>query len=152
MSPSARQMRASADRRYEIGLGSSYQTLMQMKTIIYSSGILGGLLLIIGLIGWIAAVPFAAVLLVIGVLLLALVCVPLIMVDRYRHAKRIDRIIKTYQDTPAKIERLSAEKSKFKGWGMNNSPFRERKSGLTWGGGNVKGANASRGNRRRFLK
>lgn len=123
-----------------------------MKTIIYSSGIAGGLFLIIGLIGWVAAVPVATVLLVAGVLLLGLVCFPLIMVNRYRYAKRIDRIIKSYQDTPVKMERLSALKSKFKGWGMNNSPFRERKSGLTWGGGNIKGTSASRGSRRKFLK
>ncbi|MDX2432546.1 MAG: hypothetical protein QNK35_16525 [Bacteroides sp.] len=28
---------------------------------------------------------------------------------------------------------------------------RERKSGLTWGGGNIKGSNASRGTKRKFL-
>jgi hypothetical protein len=145
-------MRASPDRRYETGPGSSYQILMQMKTIIYSSGILGGLLLIIGLIGWIAANPFADALLLAGVLLVFLVCSPLIIVDRYRHARRIDRIIRTHKDSPAKDERISTEKTKFKGWSMNTSPFRERKSGLTWGGGNVKGANANRGTRRKFLK
>lgn len=28
---------------------------------------------------------------------------------------------------------------------------RERKSGLTWGGGNIKGSNATRGTKRKFL-
>jgi len=32
------------------------------------------------------------------------------------------------------------------------SDYRERKSGLNWGGGNVHAANASRGSRRKFMK
>ena len=38
------------------------------------------------------------------------------------------------------------------GWGMNNSPFRDRKSGLSWGGGNIHAANATRGRRKSFRK
>lgn len=41
---------------------------------------------------------------------------------------------------------------KVKGWDMNTSPFRDRKSGLRWEGGNIKGVNAKRASRRRFLK
>ncbi|MDN3689338.1 hypothetical protein [Cyclobacterium jeungdonense] len=122
-----------------------------MKRIIYISGILGGLLLIIGLIGMIVPFPFNGLWLLAGVILLVLICIPLMMVDRYRYNKKIDHIIKKCKGQPSKIERLSTEKSKVKRWSMNNSPFRERKSGLTWGGGNVKGANATRGNRRKFL-
>ncbi len=36
--------------------------------------------------------------------------------------------------------------------GTFSSPYRDRKSGLIWGGGNIKGANAQRGTRRSFLK
>jgi len=39
-----------------------------------------------------------------------------------------------------------------KGWGMNNSPFRKRKSGLTWGGGNIHASEASRKTRKSFLR
>ena len=39
-----------------------------------------------------------------------------------------------------------------KGWDMNNSPFRARKSNATWGGGNIHGSVAKRGSRKPFLK
>ena len=50
------------------------------------------------------------------------------------------------------IEVPHADKENPKGWGMNNSPFRERKAGLNWGGGNVHAANAKRNKGRGFLK
>ncbi|MDF1549034.1 MAG: hypothetical protein P1P88_14515 [Bacteroidales bacterium] len=123
-----------------------------MRIIIYISGILGGLLLMIGLIGTINDFNYNAVFLISGLALIVPICIPLMIVDRYRYNKKIDHIIKTHKDKPSKTKSISPVKSKVKGWGMNNSPFRERKSGLTWGGGNIKGANASRGTRKSFLK
>jgi len=123
-----------------------------MKSIIYISGVLGGLLLIIRLIGTIADFSLNNIFLISGLILIVLICIPLMIIDRYRYNKKIDRIIKTHKNKTSKTKSISPEKSKVKGWSMNSSPFRERKSGLTWGGGNIKGANATRGNRKQFLK
>jgi hypothetical protein len=123
-----------------------------MKSIIFISGVLGGLLLIIRLIGTIADFSFNNIFLISGLILIVLICIPLMIVDRYRYNKKIDHIIKTHKDKTSETKSISPDKSKVTGWNMNNSPFRGRKSGLTWGGGNIKGANATRGNRKQFLK
>ena len=122
-----------------------------MKHIIYISGILGGILLILRLIGTIADFSFNDLILISGLVLVILVCIPMIIIDRYKNEKKSDHAIESHKDKPSIIN-VPSDKSKFKGWSMNNSPFRERKSGLNWGGGNIHGSNASRGNRRSFLK
>ena len=96
--------------------------------------------------------PLNNLFLTLGLALLVVVFLPLAIIGRYRHNKKINWIIDSYK-VPNK-ESFPLEKGDLdaKGWGMNNSPFRERKSGLTWGGGNIKGANATRGTRRNFLK
>lgn len=123
-----------------------------MKTSIYLTGIAGSLLLIIGTIGTITGFPLNKVFLIPGLILLIVVFLPLIIIDKYRFNKRIDRIIDSYKGGDKKTVQLEKGDSKTRGWSMNNSPFRERRSGLTWGGGNIKGANASRGTRKSFLK
>jgi hypothetical protein len=77
----------------------------------------------------------------------------LFLIDRSLYHKKVKKIIKRYKGSE-KEENVSVQKKKptTKGWGMNDSPFRERKSGLTWGGGNIKGASAKRGARKSFLK
>lgn len=77
----------------------------------------------------------------------------LFLIDRYLYNKKVKRIINSYRGKKKKEITIEKEKKPTtKGWGMNDSPFRERKSGLTWGGGNIKGASAKRGTRRSFLK
>jgi len=77
----------------------------------------------------------------------------LFIIDRYLYHKKVKKIIKQYKGFKKKEGVLNKEnKATTKGWGMNDSPFRERKSGLTWGGGNIKGASAKRGSRKYFLK
>jgi len=94
--------------------------------------------------------------LVTGLILLTGVFLPLVLVDRRRQQRRIRQIIESYKgkisEKKEEDETRSGEQSNAKGWNMNTSPFRERKGGLTWGGGNIKGANATRGTRRSFLK
>lgn len=85
---------------------------------------------------------------ILGLILILLVYLPLIIIDKYLYSKRIDRIIESYKGKDMKAIKKEKVDSKTKGWGMNNSPFKERKSGLTWGGGNIHGANATRGRRR----
>lgn len=123
-----------------------------MKKTIYISGVLGGLLLIIYLIGETIDFSFNDIFLIVGLIIIVLVFIPLLIVDRHRYNKKIDHIIKTHKDKPSKIKDLPPNKSKIKGRNLNNLPFRERKSGLTWGGGNIKGSLAKRGTKRKFLK
>lgn len=123
-----------------------------MKKIIYISGVAGGLLLLFRLLGVFMEFPFNSLFLYSGLVLLVLVCLPLTIADKQSQSKKIEAIIKSYKGKKKKVTELKRGDSKTKGWDMNNSPFRERKSGLTWGGGNIKGANASRGNKRSFLK
>lgn len=123
-----------------------------MKIAIYLSGIAGSLLVLTRIIGIIMEFPLNKLFLILGLILLALVYLPLVIIDKYLHNKKIDRIIDSYKGQDNNTIQKEKGDSKNKGWGMNNSPFRERKSGVTWGGGNIHGANASRGKRKSFLK
>jgi len=123
-----------------------------MRIIIYISGILGGLLLLISLIGTITNLTYNTLFFISGLGLIILIFIPLSLVDKYRHNKKIKSIIKSYSDKPSQHNSISSGKSEIKGWSMNNSPFRERRSGVTWGGGNIKGANATRGKRKSIFK
>ena len=123
-----------------------------MKTAIYLSGIIGAILLVVRMMGIMIDFHLNQVLLILGIVLLAGVFLPLIIVDNYFYRKRVEKVMDSMKGTRKKVIHFKKKKSKIKGWGMNDSPFRERKSGLTWGGGNVKGANATREPRRTFLK
>ncbi|HOP05266.1 MAG TPA: hypothetical protein PL017_12685 [Tenuifilaceae bacterium] len=123
-----------------------------MKTILYISGILGGLLLLISLIGTIINFKYNSLFFISGLALIVPTFIISAAIDKYNHNKKIKSIIKSYSEKPSVHDSMSADKSEIKGWSMNNSPYRERKSGLTWGGGNIKGANATRGTRKSFFK
>ena len=123
-----------------------------MKTAIYLSGITGTLLLVFRIIGIMLEFPLNNLFLILGFVLLLIIFLPLLITERYLHNRKIDKIIDSYKETNKETVPLEKGDSEAKGWGMNNSPFRERKTGLTWGGGNIKGANATRGTRRNFLK
>ncbi len=91
----------------------------------------------------------------VGFLLFVVVFLPILLVRDYRQRRKVKRIIESYRTGKKGIDSegeagKAASPSGAKGWGMNNSPFRERKSGLTWGGGNIKGSEAKRGTRRKF--
>lgn len=118
-----------------------------MRTLIYISGILGGLLLVIRLIGAVTDFNYNEVFLISGLALIILVFIPLSIINKYKQNKKIKSIIKSYSNKPAKDNSIPSGKSKIKGWNMNNSPYRKRKSGLKWSGGNLHGSNASRGTR-----
>lgn len=123
-----------------------------MKTAIYLSGITGTLLLVLGIIGIMLEFLLNNVLLILGLVLLFIIFLPLIIIERYLSDKKIDKIVDAHKETDRKTAHSEKGDSETKGWGMSNSPFRERKSGLIWGGGNIKGASASRGTRKSFLK
>ena len=123
-----------------------------MKTIIYLSGILGMILLVVSSIGLFAELPHNSLFFISSLALLLLVFIPLTLVDKSKQNKKIDAIIKSHKDRHKKEQTLKHGEAPTKGWGMNNSPFRKRKSGLTWGGGNISAANATRGSRKSFFK
>lgn len=118
-----------------------------MKKLIYISGILGGLFIMLRLIGTVTDFNYNDLFLIAGLALIILIFIPLVIVAKYRQNKKINNIIKSYSDKPYRHNPIPSGKSEFKGWNMNNSPFRKRKSGVSWGGGNIKGANATRGKR-----
>lgn len=87
-----------------------------------------------------------------GIILIVGTMVSIQIIKKFRYNQRINRIIENYKGSQEAQSKIPKFKVDVKGWGMNNSPFRERKSGVTWGGGNIHGANASREKRKSFLK
>lgn len=125
---------------------------MKIKIPLYISGISGGLLLVAWFVGVAIKYPHSTLLLLIGLAILALIYLPLQIVLRVQHRRKIKQIIADHQDREGGEIPGDAEQSGARGWGMNSSPFRRRKSGLSWGGGNIHAANANRGERRTFMK
>lgn len=123
-----------------------------MRIVIYFSGIAGILLLVIRTIGTMLEFPLNRLFLILGLVLLVTIFIPLMIINKYRQNKKIDAIINSYKGTDKKSVPLKKGDAKTQGWGMNNSPFRERRSCASWGGGNIKGASVSRGTRKPFLK
>ncbi len=120
-----------------------------MKILIYISGIEGSPLRMLRSIVTVGDFSLNIALLIIG--LVILIFIPLLIIDKYLQNRKINNIIDSYKKTKKKTIHLERGESKTKGWGINNSPFRERRSGVNWGGGNIKGANATRGTRKSFL-
>ncbi len=123
-----------------------------MKIAIYISGITGVLFLVIGTIGIMLNFSLNKVFLILGLVGLILIFFTLMIINKYRYNKKIDNIIDSYKGKEKRTIHIKKRDLKSKGKGMNNPLIRERKSGLTWGGGNIHGANASRGTRKSFLK
>lgn len=132
-----------------------------MKTNIYISGFVAAFLLLGWLLAMLMGMPGHLLMLITGSIVLFLIYLPLVMRKRKIHRKRMKEIIQNYQNNidtsskgklqPENGHEASGNKTtkKPKGWSMNDSPFRERNAGATWGGGNIHAANASRGSRKR---
>ena len=97
----------------------------------------------------------------IGILLFILVFLPVLLIRDYRQKRKVRQILEDHRQRKAQAstgpttaqEELEGDQDGIpEGWGMNNSPFRKRKSGLRWGGGNIKASEATRGERRKFLR
>lgn len=122
-----------------------------MKTLLYTSGIIGGLAIVLRITGFYWEFSFNPLLFWTGITLLTLFMV-LLIVDRYRYDRKIDRIIEKGRKYRKEKPGGNDVTSEARGWGLNTSPFRQRKSGLSWGGGNIKASGANRKDRRKFLK
>jgi hypothetical protein len=123
-----------------------------MKALLYLSGLIGILLLILRVIGIYTGFPYNDILLIAGLLLVFLVFIPLMIADRRRYNRKIRSIIENRNREKEDKKPLKKREKPASGWNLNNSPYRNRKSGLSWGGGNIKAAGAKRGNRRSFLR
>jgi len=121
-----------------------------MRILITTAAILGGLLLVAGLIGLVAGFEYTSLFLITAAALLIVVMGPMLAIYRYRQNKRMDEILQNYKGK--EHQTIGSSKEAGQGWNMNSSPFRERKSGLSWEGGNIKASGAKRGSRRKFLK
>jgi len=104
-----------------------------MKASIYISGIAGVILIVLRLIGIYTESSYNDVILIMGLILLGIFII-LIIVDKSFHNRRINNIIQSHERKKADIRPVNKDESKASGWSMNDSPFRERKSGLTWAG------------------
>jgi hypothetical protein len=102
-----------------------------MRSMIYISGILGGLLVTIGLVGAVSGFNNNTVFLISGLALIIFIYIPFLLLNKYRQTRKIKNIIKSYANKPSRHNSKSSDKSDIKAWGMNNSPFRRRKSGLS---------------------
>jgi TM2 domain-containing membrane protein YozV len=121
-----------------------------MRKLIYISGVIASVLILLRFAG--LFIPFFAreFFLFSGLGIFLFVFLVAILVDRKQQEKKIRGIISSYSGKPKDKTEGKEMETKTKGWSMNNSPFRTRRSGLTWGGGNVHAANAKRGTRRTF--
>lgn len=123
-----------------------------MKIAIFISGIAGALLIVLRIIGIMAEFALNNLFFYSGAILLLAVFLPLTIIEKYFHNKKLNKIIQENKGGRHNKDDINIDSPETKGWDMNNSPFRDRKSGLTWGGGNIKAANATRGKRKRFLR
>ncbi len=123
-----------------------------MYKAIYISGIAGILLLVIGTLGIFLEFVENKLFFAAGLAFILLIFLPLTILRKNQHNRKIDDIIKSYRRKPKGDMNGNELKTTNKGWNMNNSPYRKRKSGLSWGGGNINAAEAKRGSRRSFLK
>jgi len=121
-----------------------------MKISIYITGIAGSLLLIIGILGTIVGFSNHKLFIIVGISLL-IILLTLAIISKNRQQKKLKEIIHSYKDSNHDFLKTD-QNHNTKGWNMSTSPFRTRKSGLSWGGGNIKGAGAYRGVRKSFLK
>lgn len=120
------------------------------KVVSYISGMTAVILFAVRFLGIFMEFPENDLFLYSAIVLLVFVCIPSYFISKYRHERKLeDPLNPLEEEQESKMQENGGEKSS---WEINKSPFRQRKSGLTWGGGNVHASNAKRGERRGFLE
>jgi hypothetical protein len=148
-----------------------------MKKIIYISGVTGGILLILRIVGIFVEFSFNRHMLLSG-LLLTVISITFSLVYKDLQNQKIRKLLRKYKegnlsDPAHKVVRNSGNstgtekgmqeqkdddieekktKSGQKGLELGKTSLRERKTGLVWGGGNIKGTTATRGRKKKFIK
>lgn len=118
-----------------------------IKSYIYITGLFAAAFII----GWLSALYLGSErhwLMAIGVLVFLPVYLYLVFRKRKEHKKRMEKIIREYREKGEQVPAGMEDGSRGKGWSMNNSPFRDRKAGVEWGGGNIHAAGATRRSRK----
>ena len=118
-----------------------------MKNSIYFTVILGVIFLVIHFISQFLALGYSHLFLIIGLGILLVITLPLFYLDRSRYTKHKKLIIKSSQQEKGNPKGKEVKKTE----AHNYPSFRNQKSGLTWGGGNVHASGAKRGSKRGFL-
>ena len=123
------------------------------RFVIYISGFTGFLLLAIYFLGLFAEKSYDQMVFISGIVLILLICIPMIFLERRRQNNKIDEIIHQHnKSAKEEIGHSDETGKKVKGWSMNQSPFRERKSGTVWSGGNIHGAVPKRQSRKGLFR
>ena len=118
-----------------------------MKNSIYFTVLLGVIFLVIHFISMFLELGYNDLFLIIGLGILLVITLPLFYLDRYRYTKQKKFINKPFQQEKGNIKGKEVKKTE-----THKYPsFRNQKSGLTWGGGNVHASDAKRGSKRGFL-
>ncbi len=129
-----------------IGVFQSFNGSL-MKNSIYFTVMLGVILLVIHFISLFLELGYSDLFLIIGLGILLVITLPLFYLDRSRYTKQKKQIIKSFQQEKGNLKRKKAKKAETPKY----PSFRQQKSGLTWGGGNIHGSGAKRGSKRGFL-
>lgn len=121
-----------------------------MKKATYISVFIGLLFLTISFIAFLFDQNFYNLLLPLGIGILLLISLPLFFIQLGNQSKKTRTRSKEHQ-TLKKPKKGSVKKTGEKS--VPNYPsFSKRKSGLTWGGGNIHGSSATRGSKKGFLE
>ena len=117
-----------------------------MKNLIFYSALLAVVLLVIRFIGLFVEINNANLFLFVGTGILIFITLPLHLTKRKQDQRRFEEILSKYK-SEKKTKKVPSKKSKSGAY----PSFSQKKSGLTWGGGNVHGSNAQRGSKKGFL-
>lgn len=88
--------------------------------------------------------------LIAGIIITIFFVVVKFLIDYFQN-KKINSIINSYKFKKKNIAEKDVDNEKKFSKRSDYYKQRERKLGLTWGGGNIKGANATRGTKKQFL-
>lgn len=117
-----------------------------MKNLIFYSALLAVVMLVIRFIGIFIEINHADLFLFFGLGILIFITLPLHFFKRKQDRRRFEEILSKYK-TEKKTKKEPSKKRKSGAY----PSFSQKKSGLTWGGGNIHGSNAQRGSKKGFL-
>lgn len=118
-----------------------------MRAAIYISVILGLVFFTIGNVGYLIDLSNYKLYVILAVSLF-LVAALLHLIQQHHYNKRKETILQSYTKKKG-IDKDSPPEKKDK---TTYPAFRNKKRGLTWGGGNIHGSTAKRGSKTGFLK
>lgn len=122
-----------------------------MRSLIYFSGVTGMALLLVRFVGLLFDMTYDDLFFQLGLGILIVITLPLYIIDKVRYNQKVKSILRGNQSHESQKKHQDAMTSKDKGKNPSYPSFREQKQGLKWGGGNIHGAAAERGSRKRFL-